>query len=159
MPTTTSMDNLADQASSGAGAFYTTMTQEVVPYPVNTATNSSSSPGIVSFKVYNNSPPTTTGGVSDVEDADDWDVDTGMTNTTPANADTQAQLRPESSSTPSDTPGEPLPTSAPTNSSPVKNGEPMESSQPPPLAPNPSTTPGEPLPTPPKKTVKFLQSE
>ncbi|KAL9639900.1 MAG: hypothetical protein Q9204_000915 [Flavoplaca sp. TL-2023a] len=154
LPTTTSMDNLADQASSGAGAFYTTMTQEVVPYPVDTATNSSSSPGIVSFKVYNNSPPTTTGGVSDVEDADDWDVDTGMTNTTPANTDAQstssqpAQLRPESSSTPSDTPGEPLPTSAPTISFPVKNDEPMESSQPPPLAPNPLTTPGESLPTP-----------
>ena len=148
LPTTTSMDNLADQASSGAGAFYTTMTQEVVPYPVDTATNSSSSPGIVSFKVYNNSPRTTTGGVSDVEDADDWDVDTGMTNTTPATTDTQftssqpAQLRP------SDTPGEPLPTSAPTSSSPVKNDEPMESSQPPHLAPNPLTTPGEPLPTP-----------
>ncbi|KAL8978472.1 MAG: hypothetical protein Q9205_005942 [Flavoplaca limonia] len=154
LPTTTSMDNLADQASSGAGASYTTRTQEVVPYPVDTATNSSSSPGIVSFKVYNNSPPTTTGGVSDVEDADDWDVDTGMTNTTPANTDAQstssqpAQLRPESSSTPSDTPGEPLPTSAPTNSSPVKNDELMESSQPPPLAPNPLTTPGESLPTP-----------
>ncbi|KAL8886907.1 MAG: hypothetical protein Q9215_005443 [Flavoplaca cf. flavocitrina] len=154
LPTTTSMDNLADQASSGAGAFYTTMTQEVVPYPVDTATNSSPSPGIVSFKVYNNSPPTTTGGVSEVEDTDDWDVDTGMTNTTPANTDTQstssqpAQLRPESSSTPSDTPGEPLPTSAPTNSSPVKNDDPMESSQPPPLAPNPLNTPGEPLRTP-----------
>ncbi|KAL8893229.1 MAG: hypothetical protein Q9192_005473 [Flavoplaca navasiana] len=145
LPTTTSMDNLADQASSGAGAFYTTMTQEVVPYPVDTATNSSSSPGIVSFKVYNNSPPTTTGGVSNEEDTDDWNDDIGMANTTPANTD--AQFRPKSSSTPSNTPGEPLPTSAPTNPSPVKNDEPMESSQPPPLAPNPLATPGEPLPT------------
>ncbi|KAL9041843.1 MAG: hypothetical protein Q9180_001016 [Flavoplaca navasiana] len=153
LPTATSMDNLANQASSDAGAFYTTMTQEVVPYPAETATNNSSPTGIVSFKVYNNSPPTTTGGVSDEEDADDSNVDTGMTYITPANTDPQstssqpAQLGPESSSTPSDTPGEPLPTSAPTNSSPVKNDEPMESSQPPPLAPNLLSTPGEPLPT------------
>lgn len=153
LPTATSMDNLANQASSGAGAFYTTMTKEVVPYPVDTATNSSSSPGIVSFKIYNNSPPATTGGVSNEEDTDDWNDDMGMTNTTPANTDTQstssqlAQFRPESSSTPSNTSGEPRPTSAPTNFSPVKNVEPMESSQPPPLAPNPLNTPGEPLPT------------
>ncbi|KAL8750880.1 MAG: hypothetical protein Q9199_006796, partial [Rusavskia elegans] len=130
LPTATGDITLAYQTSSVTGIIYTTMTEEVVPYPMETATNSSSTPEIVSFKLYNNySPPSTTGSVSDVR-GDAGDDDDGLGSTSAINSDNDPlptssqpqQVDPKFDTTSSATPQQPLPTLTPTSSSTVKDG-------------------------------------
>ncbi|KAI4280788.1 MAG: hypothetical protein L6R38_004184, partial [Xanthoria sp. 2 TBL-2021] len=162
LPTTTSDITLANQISSDTGIIYTTMTQQVVPYPMETATNSSSTPVIVSFKPYNNSPPSTTGSVSDGRgDAGDDDVVPGSTSAITSDSDPlptssqPQQFEPEFDTISSTSPQQPLPTLTPSSSSTVKDGEfissssavkgdePIPSSLPPPLPSSPNTTSSE----------------
>ncbi|KAL8845861.1 MAG: hypothetical protein Q9221_009004 [Calogaya cf. arnoldii] len=158
-PTTTSNITSDNQTSSDTGVVYKTMTQEVVPVPMETATNDSSNQEIDSSKANNNSTPSTNGSVQDVPgDVEDnengFDLTSAITSdndSLPADSQPQ-QVSPESSGTSS---LQPLPTTTPTSSavegddltSPslaVNDDEPIPSSQPLPLPPtNNMTSPAE----------------
>lgn len=162
-PSTTSDSTFAGQTSSHTGIVYTTKTQEVVPYPKETAINSSSTPGNVSFSPHNNSPPSTTESVSDGR-GDEGDDDAGPGSTSAINFDSNPlptssqpqQVDPKFDTTSSNTPQQPLPTLTPTSSSIdndgestlsssiVKDDKPTSSSLPPPQPSNANTSSPEP---------------
>lgn len=157
---TNSYSTSAGQTSSDTGIVYTTMTQEVVPYPMETGINSSSTPENVSSSPYNNSPPSTTKSISVVRGGEGDDDDGGLGSTSAMNSDNHPlptssqpqQVDPKFDTNSSNTPQQPLPTLTPTSSSTdkdsesttssliVKGDKPTSSSLPPPQLSNANTS-------------------
>ncbi|KAL8780223.1 MAG: hypothetical protein Q9213_006568 [Squamulea squamosa] len=86
------------EMSSDTGNIYTTMTKEVVPYPVEPAIESSSTRSVASIKLSNNPPLMTTGGTSAAQ-GDAGGSGEGFSSTSATTSD--ANPIPASSPTPS----------------------------------------------------------
>ncbi|KAL8907214.1 MAG: hypothetical protein Q9171_005947 [Xanthocarpia ochracea] len=128
IPTTSDGSALANQTSSDTGIVYTTMTQEVVPYPVEPAINSSSTQ-VITIKLYNNSPSKTNGGIP-VSQGDTGGSGDGLGSTSATSSDrnplpTSSQpqdFSPETNTTSSTTALQTLPITTPTFTS-AANGD------------------------------------
>ncbi|KAL8729166.1 MAG: hypothetical protein Q9166_004905 [cf. Caloplaca sp. 2 TL-2023] len=85
-PSTSGSGIIGDQTTSDTGTVYTTMTQEVVPYPVGSSANSSSIQGTGSPYTYDNAPPMTTKDVS-VAGQYGNEIDDGVDSTSATSSD------------------------------------------------------------------------
>ncbi|KAL8918878.1 MAG: hypothetical protein Q9172_005236 [Xanthocarpia lactea] len=151
IPTTSGGNTIANQTPSDTGILYTTMTQEVVPYPVEPAINSSSTQ-VITIKLYNNSPPKTD-GVIPVSQGDTGGSGDGLGSTSATSSDsnplpTSSQpqdISPGTNTTSSTTALQSLPTTTPTISSAAKGDNSVPTPLPPPPPASANTNSPEPF--------------
>ncbi|KAL8862696.1 MAG: hypothetical protein Q9178_001194 [Gyalolechia marmorata] len=164
IPTTTDGSTLANQTASDTGIVYTTMTQEVVPYPVEPAMTqevvpypvepaiNSSSTKVITIKLYDNSPPKTDGDMP-VSQGETGSSNDGLGSTSATSSDrgllpTSSQpqeFSPKTNTTSSTTALQSLPTTTPTFSSTAKGDNSVPTPLPPPPPASTNTNSPEPF--------------